>query len=231
MEPTASASPEIESSAIRLFQGQLKMPLVQLPLTTSLIVLSQGSVLLSPHPSLTTVEFQSMGQVTDIVAPNLFHHLGIQKAVAAHPQAKLWGVAGFEKKRKDIRWDSFLGAGQWPHQAELAAIPLAGMPKINEFVFFHKPSKTLFVTDLCFHILDSTGLGGWLIYNIFGTYKRLAVSRLYIKAVSDKAAFQQSLAALFTYDFEHMVVCHGSVVKGAARAKLQLALKERGYVV
>ncbi len=231
MEPTASASPEIESTAIRLFQGQLKMPLVQLPLTTSLITVPQGKVLLSPHPALTTGEFQRMGQVTDIVAPNLFHHLGIQKAVAAHPQAKLWGVAGFENKRKDIHWDSFLDAGHWPHQAELAAIHLAGMPKINEFLFLHKPSKTLFVTDLCFNVLDGSGFGGWLIYTIFGTYKRLAVSRFFIKAVTEKAPFQQSLAALFTYDFDHMVVCHGWVVKGAARAKLLLALKERGYVI
>jgi hypothetical protein len=231
MESKVSQPPSIESATIKLFHGQLKMPLVQLPLTTSLISVPHGKVLLSPHPMLTTDEFQSMGEVTDIVAPNLYHHLGIQKAAAAHPQAKLWGVAGFEHKRKDIRWDSFLSASDWPHQADLVAIPLEGMPKINEFLFFHKASKTLFVTDLCFHIVDGAGFGGWLIYHIFDTYKRLAVSRLFIKSVSDKVSFQQSLATLFSYDFDHIVVCHGSVVKGAGRARLQHALSERGYVI
>jgi hypothetical protein len=220
----------IESVDFKLFHSHLSMPLVKLPLTTSLIKLSNDkTLLLSPHPSLTVEDFQSMGNVTDIVAPSLLHHLGIKNAVAALPQAKLWGASGLEQKQKDIAWSHFLDEENWPYNNELVAIHLAGMPKINEFAFFHKASKTLFVTDLCFNILDDSGLGGWLIYNIFGTYKRLAVSKLLIKAVTDKAAFQQSLAHLFSYDFDDIVVCHGSVVKGGGRAKLLAALKERDY--
>jgi hypothetical protein len=129
--PTSQA---IQLADIKLFHSNLKMPIVQLPLTTSLITLSQGTILLSPHPSLTPTEFASMGNVTDIVAPNLFHHLGINGAIAAFPNAKLWGSAGLEQKRKDLNWDAFLDASNWPYQAELVAINIAGNPKINEFV-------------------------------------------------------------------------------------------------
>ena len=115
-------NPEALTADIQLFHGKLKMPLVQLPLTSALVTLSAGKVLLSPHPSLTADELRGMGAVTDIVAPNLFHHLGIANAVAAHPQARLWGVAGFERKRKDIAWGAFLDARQWPHQQELVAV-------------------------------------------------------------------------------------------------------------
>jgi hypothetical protein len=223
-------SQEIACEDVKLFDSFLKMPLVQLPLTTSLIRLSNEKVLLlSPHPSLTSEEFKGMGEVTDIIAPNLYHHLGIKNAVAAHPQAKLWATAGLELKRKDIEWQSFLDESTWPYQDELVAIRIAGMPKMNEFVFFHKKSKTLFVTDLCFNILDAPGFGAWLIYHIFGTYKRFAVSKLFIKAVTDKAALQQSLATLFSYDFDNIVMAHGLAVKGSGRAKLQFALKERGF--
>jgi hypothetical protein len=149
---------------IELFHSHLAMPteqlpLVQLPLTSSLITLTAAKVLLAPHPSLTHNELLGMGDVTDIVAPNLFHHLGIANAMAVHPKAKLWGVAGFEQKRNDIAWHGFLDAGAWPYTKELTSIHLAGMPKMNEFLFLHPSTKTLFITDLCFNILSSPGLG------------------------------------------------------------------------
>jgi hypothetical protein len=214
---------------IQLFPSHLKMPLVQLPLTSSLITLSTGKVLLAPHPSLTPDELKGMGRLTDIVAPNLFHHLGIRNAVAAHPQAKLWGVRGFEAKRKDIAWSAFLDDGAWPHQQALAAVQLGGMPTINECLFVHQPSQTLFVTDLCFNILHSPGLGAWLIYQLFGTYQRFACSMLLMKRVVDRAAFEKSLAVLFGHDFDRIVMCHGSVVHSAGRGALQAALRERGF--
>jgi hypothetical protein len=221
----------IESADIKLFNSLLKMPLVKLPVTSSLIDLPTGKILLSPHPSLTPAEFQSMGDVTDIVAPNLFHHLGIKKAIEACPAAKLWGTVGFDEKIQDIPWQNFLTASNWPHQAELVAIPIAGMPKLNEIVFFHKQSKTLFVTDLCFNVLSDSGVGGWLLYHIFGTYQRFAVSKILIKFVTDQAAFQASLATLFACDFENIVVSHGCVIKGDGRAKLQAAFQEHGYLI
>jgi hypothetical protein len=224
-------SRSINSEEIKLFNSFLKMPLAKLPVTTSLISLSTGNILLSPHPSLTPAEFQSMGKVTDIVAPNLYHHLGIQKAVEAQPAAHLWGAAGFEQKRKDIAWQSFLNESAWPYQDELAAIQIAGMPKLNEFVFVHKKSKTLFLTDLCFNILEDSGLPGRLLYNAFGTYKRFAVSKILIRFVKDPAAFQKSLTTLFTHDFDNIVLSHGSVVEGGGKAKLREALQERGYSI
>jgi hypothetical protein len=229
--PLTQADLSINFEDIKLFNSVLKMPLAKLPVTSSLISLSTGNILLSPHPSLTPAEFQSMSKVTDIVAPNLYHHLGIQKAIKALPGAHLWGVGGFEQKRKDISWQSFLTASTWPYQEELAAIQIAGMPKLNEFVFVHKKSKTLFLTDLCFNILEDSGLPGWLLYNVFGTYKRFAVSKILIKFVKDPAAFQKSLATLFTHDFDNIVLSHGSVVAGGGKAKLREALLERGYSI
>jgi hypothetical protein len=231
METATNLSPSINSADIQLFKSILKMPLVKLPLTTSLISVSTGKILLSPHPSLTPAEFQAMGNITDIVAPNLFHHLGIKNAIAACPTAKLWGTTGFTEKIKDITWENFLDEKTWPHQSELAAIHIAGMPKLNEFVFFHQQSKTLFVTDFCFNMLDDPGFGGWLIYSLFGTYRRFAVSKILMKFVTDQTAFKQSLTNLFSYDFENIVVSHGWVVKGGGRAKLQAALQERGYTI
>jgi hypothetical protein len=223
--------PANDASDIRLFNSSLKMPLVKLPLTTSLISTPNGKILLSPHPALTATEFQSMGDVTDIVAPNLFHHLGIPAAIAAHPTARLWGSAGLEQKRPDIKWGKFLDKHTWPHQSEFTTIQLAGMPKINEFIFFHPKSRTIFITDFCFNLSDNCGFGGWLLYNIFGTYNRFAISRIFTRLVQDRTAFQRSIATLFACDFDNIVVSHGLAIVGGGKAKLQAALIERGYSI
>ncbi len=58
-----------------------------------------------------------MGNVTDIVAPNLFHPLGIKNAMAACCTAKLWETADFPEKIKDIPWENFLDEQNWTHQS------------------------------------------------------------------------------------------------------------------
>jgi hypothetical protein len=229
--PIVNTSIDIQSEDIKLFNAVLKMPLVKLPITTSLITVPTGKILLSPHPSMTITELQSMGNITDIVAPNLFHHLGIQNAVAAHPTAKLWSTKGLEEKRKDIIWGDFLAENTWPYQEELITINIAGVPKINEFLFLHKKSKTLFVTDFCFNILDDSGFGGWLLYNIFGTYKRFAISKIFIKSIANKESFQEFLKTLFSFEFDNIVMSHGYNIKGEGKAKLRAALEDHKYFI
>ncbi len=109
--------------------------------------------------------------------------------------------------------------------------PIAGMPKLNEIVFFHKQSNTLFVTDLCFNVLSDSSVGGWLLYHIFGTYQRFAMSKILIKFVTDQAAFQTSLVTLFACDFENIVVSHGCVIKGdgVSTHMLRLAFDRFNY--
>jgi hypothetical protein len=41
-------------------------------------------------------------------------------------------------------------------ESELPKVLLAGMPKLNEFVFLHAPSRALIVADLVFNI-DARG--------------------------------------------------------------------------
>jgi hypothetical protein len=48
--PLAQAELSINSEDIKLFNSFLKMPLAKLPVTNSLISLSTGNILLSPHP-------------------------------------------------------------------------------------------------------------------------------------------------------------------------------------
>ena len=207
----------------------VSMPLMKLPVTSVALRTSRGVVLVSPGKNIPEQAgtLSSFGRVTDIVAPNLLHHASIHLAQKTFPEATLWGVEGFQKKRQDVAWDKILDAKSWSYSDEIRAFPLAGAPKINECVFLHLKSKTLVVTDLFFNLVDAKGIGAWMILNMFGTYRRFGISSFYLRYVKDKAAFKNSLKIIAACDFESIVVTHGEPVTENAKAAFTSALKER----
>ncbi|AKI98949.1 hypothetical protein ATI61_106329 [Archangium gephyra] len=214
---------------LKFIEVELQMPLMMLPVRTSLIELERARVLWSPASTLTEAQLREAGEVTDIIAPNLLHGGGMKAAAAAHPRARLWGPAGIKEKFPELSWHGVLGADPWPYDDELRHVALRGMPDFNESVFLHHRSKVLLVSDLVFNIEESRGLGPWLILHLFGTYRRLAVSRLFLRRVKDRAAFQESIERLAALDFSHVAPAHGRVVSEEGKQKLLAALRERGY--
>lgn len=210
------------------FESSLKMPLMPLPVRTPLITLSGGKVLLSPGSRLQADQYRKMDGVTDIVAPNLFHCAGVPKAAQKLPQAKLWVVQGGLSAKPDIKWSAEMTEKNWPYMEELPYVAIGGMPAFNEAVFVHKKSRSLLVTDLCFNMQDVHGFGPWLILSLFGTYRKLGVSRFFLKYVKDRAAFTKSLEVLFSYDFDNIIVSHGDNLTGGGRGQLLKAFQERG---
>ena len=74
----------------------------------TVVRLDDGSLLLhSPIPIDEGMksEIDSLGHVGHIVAPNLFHHVHAQSAVALYPSAQLYVAQGLDKKRPDLRPD------------------------------------------------------------------------------------------------------------------------------
>jgi len=214
------------------FDSALKMPLMSLPLRSTLITLSSNAkVMISPCPSMSDADIHAANGITDIVAPSCFHYLGAQKAKRAFPNATLWAAPGLAEKKPKLKWDRLLTPETWPYQDELEAISIQGMPKVNEVVFLHRASKTLIVSDLCFNMVDATGVGSWMILNLFGTYRKFGVSKFFLKFVADRPAFENSIKDLFTRDFDHLVMGHGNIVNGNAKSLLAQAFLERGFQV
>jgi hypothetical protein len=112
---------------------------------------------------------------------------------------------------------------------ELSLIKLEGMPSYNEVVFLHHASKSLIVTDMCFNIRKPEGLGAKIIFGLFGTYDRFAVSRLFKMMIKDKAALKKSIDEVLSCDFDNIIVSHGENIIGGANEKLRAALAERGF--
>jgi len=203
------------------------LPLMPLPVRTPVVHLANADVLISPGSRLTPAQFASAGRITDVVAPSLLHMAGMQQATERLRGARVWGPERAAVRRPQIPWTDTLSPSTWPYQDELPLLQLEGT-KSREVLFLHKASRSLIVTDLCFNLLDSRGLGARVVLGMFGTWQRLGVSRLFLRYVTDRAAFEASLRKLMQWEFDDLVLSHGTLVKGNGRALLLAALRERG---
>lgn len=186
-----------------------------------------GLVLHSPiavDPSLRQ-EVDSLGRVAHVVAPNKFHHLYVSGWKDAFPEASVWVAPGLESKRSDLPIAGVLGEqteSAW--SAVLDQIPLQGFPFANEVVFFHRPSRTLVLTDIAFNVGPDAAPITRFFFKLNGVYGRLSPTIVEKLLIRDRAAFRAGLERILAWPFERVIVAHGDVKESGGRAEL-----ERGY--
>lgn len=218
--------------SIQFFESEVNMPLMSLPLRSTLIRHKDRAIFISPT-QLSAKQIQDIkqkGVVTDIVAPTLIHHLFIPQAHKNFPDAKIWGVEGFTKKRPDIKWDYTLTQKNWLYSDFVQVLEIQGIPNLNEAAFFHKESKTLIVADLLFNLQNPKGFFSYLLLSLLGTYKKFNVSRFLTLSVKDKDTFKYSLDQILKWDIERIAMSHGDLVTSNARAELQKIFKNRKLI-
>ncbi len=221
--------PTRDLPGLSFIEADLPLPGIgRLPVRTTIVELPGARVVLSPSSKLTVDEWRRHGEVTDLVATNLSHAAGMARAAEAFPNARLWGPEGVERKFPALNWNGILGSAEWPYEQELGARFLDGMPKANEWVFLHRASRTLVVSDLAFNLLETDGMMARLLFGLFGTWRRFAVSRLFLLLARDRAALRASLRPLLTEAFDNVVPGHGALVIGDGKERLVAALRERG---
>lgn len=130
--------------------------MIPLPVRMTVIQLSGGDLLLhSPtqyHEQLHR-ELEAIGPVKHLVAPNVAHWTFVQAWQSHLPDATTWGAQGLRQrsqvKRSGLRLDHDLGAvapAAWADEIEHIAID--GMGGFSEICLFHRPSRTLILTDI-----------------------------------------------------------------------------------
>lgn len=202
---------------------------IKLPVRETLVKLNHGLVLISPIASVRE-DFEEGGNVTEIVSPSLVHHLALKKAKELFPSAKVWGVSGLEKKVGHNIVDQYFFKDSWPYGEELKVYSIDGMPSMKEVVFYHIKSKTLIVTDLCFNLQSVNGFFSWLSSNLFGTFKKFTVSKLFMTQVKDRNAFTLSILEILKLDFDRIIMAHGEILHTQAKSKIEAALKMRKII-
>ena len=191
-----------------------------------------GTLVHSPTPvdDALVAEVAALGPVAYVVAPNCFHHLNVAAFLKRFPDAKLYAAPGLAQKRPDLPLAGTLDDGAaTPWAGLLDQITLAGAPKLNEVVFFHRASRSLLVTDLLFNV---TAPDGWMValfLRLMGTYKRLGSTRIVRRQIKDRRALGTSIEQMLAWDFVRVLPAHGEVFEVPdARERVRAAL---GWVV
>ncbi|HEX5749963.1 MAG TPA: DUF4336 domain-containing protein [Archangium sp.] len=166
----------------------------------------------------------ALGPVRFLVAPNTMHHLSLGDWAAAYPAAKVLAPAGLRAKRPDLRIDVELSDVMDVGQSPTLELLLAhGIPKLEEFAFFHRPSRTLLLTDLAFNIHETPSWLTRTYLKLCGAYGKLAATWLLKSMVKDKAALRAWKERVLGWDFERVVPCHGQVLEKGGKEALREA--------
>lgn len=202
---------------------------IGLRLTATMTVLRVRDGLLLHSPLPLTPErraaVEALGQVTQLFAPNTFHHQWLGEWIQAFPAATVHGPRELAKKRPDLRIDRFHDEGA-PHDfgGVLTETPIRGF-RLRETALLYRPARTLLVTDLVHNVGRPTH--GWTktYTRMMGFYDRVAMSRvLRWTSFDDKNAARRSVDALLSYDFDGLIVGHGAPLASAGRDALASAL-------
>jgi hypothetical protein len=152
----------------------------------------------------------ALGRVAFIVAPAA-HGRFAAEAAQAYPSAQLLrGAAALDPP-----------PAAWSGQVECHLV--RGF-RLDEVALFHRPSRTLVITDLCFNIQRSSSRAARAFFRANGMWRRFGPSRLIrLLAVSDRAALRRSLERVLEWDFERIVPGHGDVIEQGGPAALRAA--------
>jgi len=199
---------------------------IQIGTRSTWVRLTDGTLLLHAPGPLTRAHREAaaeIGPVSVIVAPNAFHHLYVAAAVESFPGATLYAAPSLGEKLSGLSSRSLRPEPDPSWADVLQQEAVGGMPRMDEWVFFHGASGTLLLVDLCFNMQRfGNRRTGWFM-RLAGAYARFGPSRLARSMMKDRAALRASLERIFAWDFDRVVVTHGDIVDTGGKSALREA--------
>lgn len=195
--------------------------------TMTVVQLADGSVWLHSPIQIDDAlraQIDAIGPVAYIVAPNKVHHLFVNKALALYPQARVFGAPGLEEKKPGLAMTALAPAAppQWAGQID--QVFMAGLPLLNETVFFHRASGSAIFTDVCQIWRGPLGWKETLFARLTGVRNTLTVPRSIRLMIKDRQALRSSALQVLAWPVQRVLVAHNSVVEQDAHAALRKAL-------
>lgn len=178
--------------------------------------------------SETIHQLNDIGDVSHIIAPNLYHYLFASNFKDIYPKAIFWAAPGLESKRPELNIDriiqdknSFLDGVEYLLFDGFRTFTLSGFSLLNECVFFHLESHTLVLTDTAFNFDESFPLITQLATRAIGGYKNLSPSLLERFATKETDKVKQAVQKVLAWDFERVIVAHGSIIENDGKQRFR----------
>lgn len=204
---------KVDENIWNLEGDEVKMFMIPFHTRMTIIRLSDGKLWLHSPIALNNERLNSvkqLGEVSYIVAPNIFHHLFIGGWLKQFPSAELWGAKGLAKKRPDLSFCGNLKEAPEPEWAtKIDQLYFQGSKVLTEVVFLHKQSKTLIMTDLIQnHDRNNEVLFWKIVKNVIGVLSpNGGVPKDLKMTIRDKSAARKSLNTLLGWEFDRLIIC------------------------
>ncbi len=145
--------------------------------------------------------------------------------MARFPNARLIAPKGLSEKYPQLHVQGWLNDEQlagWP--PEIERLPIAGAPVLDEFAFYHSPTRSLLIADLLFNIHRSHSWMETAVYWRLNIWKTLTVSRSWNALIQDASATQASIERMLDRPIDRVIFAHGDVLQGNVTDQLRRAL-------
>lgn len=174
-------------------------------------------------------EVAALGPVRHLIAPNWIHYAHVGAWKTAFAEATAWlapGVAArAEKQGIDLPAGRDLGAeapAAWAGQID--QIIAGGSALHREAVFFHRPSRTLILTDLIENF-EPRKLPWWMrpLAWLGGIAEPGGMPRDMRATFRDRAALRAAVATMIGWRPERVILAHGRWFRDNGEAELRRA--------
>lgn len=195
----------------------------------TLIRLRSGKLVIhstAPFSAEDVAAIGQLGEPTWLVDATLFHDSFAKEAQRAFPKLLYLAPPRFEEVATVETLPLAPAPNEWA--GELEVIPLAGMPKVQEHVLFHLPSRTLIVCDFFFNFgVSGSAWRRFVVRHVMRLQKGIGMSLFFRLMIRDRAAFRESVRPILALNFDRIIVGHGDVIEADAQRILGQELEAR----
>lgn len=172
-------------------------------------------------------KIEALGKVTWIVAPNRFHCSEVEGFLEAFPEAELHCSMAAVQSLKKVQTPKLVLPMSFPNFADIQALEVQGTRGLGEIVFFHALSRTLVVTDLVFNSLEGKNRLEQAFFRANGL-DSFGPSKIFrYLFTKNEAAVMDSVATILQWDFDQVVMSHGSVVRSGGKQMFKTGFAKR----
>jgi hypothetical protein len=220
---TGFAPPPVElAPGLWSLERRLRMPGGPgLPTRTTILRLGSGGLLVVSPPPVEAgglEPLERLGAVEEVLVPNSFHYLNARGFLARHPGARLRLAPAIRQRVPDLPPGEELGEARpssWAGVVEHAILgPVRGL---SEVAIFHRPSASLVLTDVAFHMVrfeSRLERAFWRLSGVPRAFGPSRTARWFL--LRDRDAAAAFLARLLDWPFARVVVAHGEPLESGA---------------
>lgn len=173
---------------------------------------------------------EGLGEVTWLVAPNTLHYWYLPDWARRYPDARVYVAPGLpDKAKRPLPPRTVLSKDAEPDWAgEIDQVVVCG-DMLNEVDFFHRPSRTLILTDLIENFEPNKVRAGWFrfLLKVFGAADPdgKAPFDMQVTFWRHKDELRAAVRQMIDWAPERIILAHGRWYEGDAVKELERAFR------